>query len=1412
MVILTLLIGCSSGGKSPVLPDSNGAGEISDELPLVSGVPGGVKDSVRETGSGIELGTVRGIFNAVGLLGTFDLNLDAGAMTGELSSVRTALMGESFLVSGASFFSVKPCMDCFRIESVELTSDNTILVRFVIRHPFEKGDTGQPPSAKNRLDLDLFDLAMVIVPYSATFRNFPLLEVNAYTNMVVAPDGFTTELADWTNNPHVCPYFLIVDESGSATPDWNRFEMGTPDTYLPVYFKGGGLFRLYLTMGYGVSAEYLTRLAPIYYNPEFNKKPAWKVEVIPPEGSDPPTALNTWSETDFTTPKNVIIQVWDWQHNATVSDNFPDIENRDHIYDSSRIKKVSVEIRNMTSTVKYTSQSESGDGSPADPLIYKIPVANELHLPAGQYFGLVKVMDERRPATQGSYGAIDSLVHSPDGGTLYWATIPEFATYQLFTATVVGGDSITVTSPNGGETWGIGSQKTVMWSSTGSIANVSIDLSLNGGSTYTVPLAVNQPNTGSFVVNPVGNWPTQNARVRVYDALDITMIDKSDADFTIQAISGPIEVLTPNGGEVWAKGTVQNITWNADASITYVKIELSLDSGATYTIPVAGSTANDGIHEWNVPEVAVGTTNRIKISKLTDSSVFDTSDADFEITCPIAPPPGNVTATDALYPDKVVVYWDVVSGATGYDIYRDNILQVGNHPSTSWNDMTPVPGVVYYYQVATINSCGTGVKGPADPGEPGSACILPVAPASCTASDGTYTNRVEVTWALVPGASGYNIYRDFGGAPVAANVGAPPWFDNSVSRCVNHDYEVSAVAPCGEGPKSASDVGYSEDFPLATTGVTATDGDFWDKVTVSWVAIANADSYDIYRDTILVQNDFVGVTWNDTAVVQGVIYNYQIEGVNACGNGPIAPAAPGEPGNACVLPALPANVTATDGDFPDKVTVSWIASAGATGYNIYRDTVLKQSNYAGITWDDVAAVPGTIYNYQIEAVNACGTTAKSPPDPGEPGNACVLPATATGLNASDGLLADRVSLSWNAAADATSYDIYRDAGFLQNVVVTTYDDMTVIPGVMYTYEIQSVNTCGLAGMSVPDDGYAYACTLDADNDCTTANQSFMIDSHADCVDLVDEDWYYIYAPPKGIAVTSTLDFVLPAGALDVYVYGIDPGQACPGTLITSQLGVAGITSVPVPASTYSRIYIRLIGNTGQVTYTMNVALDPAISKIPIQIVVATDDGTPTGNWPMNGPTPLDLTILNNMITWGYSFWNQYGYDLDWDGVTVTIAGAQFYNIDDGAESIAMHAAHHINGLLSLYFVNQIPPEYNGAYCVIYPKPLQTVDNTYSVYDPNGWYTQMIVAHEEGHGFGYFFDEYLYGTHVPPCACGDNVCLGYTPSLFWIDNGCYAGNLMWYDYGWTWDSYDIQLTQWEAVNQFQFEYPANFPWF
>ena len=103
----------------------------------------------------------------------------------------------------------------------------------------------------------------------------------------------------------------------------------------------------------------------------------------------------------------------------------------------------------------------------------------------------------------------------------------------------------TVTAPVGGTSWGVGTSQTVTWSVAGTnaapvnTANVAIQLSLDGGSTWPVTLAASTPNNGSANIT-VPNNPTTNGRIRVLAVGNIFYNVNQGGPITITGVAPPV--------------------------------------------------------------------------------------------------------------------------------------------------------------------------------------------------------------------------------------------------------------------------------------------------------------------------------------------------------------------------------------------------------------------------------------------------------------------------------------------------------------------------------------------------------------------------------------------------------------------------------------------------------------------------------------------------------------------------------------------------------------------------------------------------------------------------------------------------------------------------------------------------------
>jgi fibronectin type 3 domain-containing protein len=173
-------------------------------------------------------------------------------------------------------------------------------------------------------------------------------------------------------------------------------------------------------------------------------------------------------------------------------------------------------------------------------------------------------------------------------------------------------------------------------------------------------------------------------------------------------------------------------------------------------------------------------------------------------------------------------------------------------------------------------------------------------------------------------------------------------------------------------------------------------------------------------------------------------------------------------------PLAPSGLTATAGT--GLVTLSWSASTGATSYNVYEGTASGAENATpvatGIT-STTSTIPGlsngTTYYFKVAAVDTFGTSPLSSEASATP--APVAPPAPTGVTATEGN--GQVTLSWNAAAGATSYNVYEGAvaGGESGTPVATGISSTnfVVSGLSngtnYYFKVAAVNQTGTSPLS-----------------------------------------------------------------------------------------------------------------------------------------------------------------------------------------------------------------------------------------------------------------------------------------------------------------------------------------------------------
>jgi len=94
---------------------------------------------------------------------------------------------------------------------------------------------------------------------------------------------------------------------------------------------------------------------------------------------------------------------------------------------------------------------------------------------------------------------------------------------------------------------------------------------------------------------------------------------------------------------------------------------------------------------------------------------------------------------------------------------------------------------------------------------------VPAQVTGVAASDGTFTDKVRVTWSSAARASTYKVLRN--GVVIASGISGTTYDDTTATPAVTYAYSVKGTNSSGDGPESATNNGYRAPTLIAGTGV-----------------------------------------------------------------------------------------------------------------------------------------------------------------------------------------------------------------------------------------------------------------------------------------------------------------------------------------------------------------------------------------------------------------------------------------------------------------------------------------------------------------------------------------------------------------------------------------------------------------
>jgi len=268
-------------------------------------------------------------------------------------------------------------------------------------------------------------------------------------------------------------------------------------------------------------------------------------------------------------------------------------------------------------------------------------------------------------STDGGLTYPNTIVAStPNSGYYYW-TVPNTVTTQCrvrvsdaaVTATssasagnfTIVNPTITVTNPNGGQTYIGLTNQTINWTNTAVSNYVNLQYTTDNSNWTNITTLYNNAVTGTYTWQ-LPNVATTLARVRVVDYYNNAIGDMSDTTFTITLAPAALQITSPNGFESFAVSTQNYIQWNS-TSITSVNLEYTTN-GTTWTNIANNINTAIGYYLWTVPNTP-STTCKVRVVDANNSALSDASNNNFTIVTPFitvnSPNGGEVYYTGSGY-------------------------------------------------------------------------------------------------------------------------------------------------------------------------------------------------------------------------------------------------------------------------------------------------------------------------------------------------------------------------------------------------------------------------------------------------------------------------------------------------------------------------------------------------------------------------------------------------------------------------------------------------------------------------------------------------------------------------------------------------------------------------------------------
>ena len=559
--------------------------------------------------------------------------------------------------------------------------------------------------------------------------------------------------------------------------------------------------------------------------------------------------------------------------------------------------------------------------------------------------------------------------------------------------------------------------------------------SVDGGSSWSWATAAPVYNSATSLTVAVNNTVARTIWIRVCAAygssqcsgsVTVTVTATGSGAADLLPVPGSL-VVSPNpvqvGQTLGFSFTVRNAGSGAATITTTTRVRLSASSSApSPSDPLLASLATPPLAAGaSVPLNGSGTVPDslapgvyyiwVTVDALAQLASENRTNNDFGVSITVLPrteqrPSAFTLNTPTVLCDVnrqipvVQLTWSASANATSYEIYRDG-SPVANIPATLlfYYDFTDVrSGRSYTYVVRARNASGTTDSNIGSVAVPTDTCSPNQAPGSFLLSNDPprcdYTPPVGpavlLRWGAAKGASSYEVYRDgskiyplsgvFTGTTFEDVSGLQPGqLYRYLVRAINsYGFTESNSLPVWVPQNTCQTSGPPRAFTLTARAGCTTGTPSGQAVYLRWSPSGDAEQYDVLRDNIVIRRALpatVDQFVDTTDIIAGRSYTYVVRARNIWGTID-SPVTTIRADAFCTAPPVP-QASAQPGcrGTAPFVQISWSESAGAEGYEIYRDGYLVAGSLplANRSWTDGdSLVPGRRYTYAVGARNRFG--------------------------------------------------------------------------------------------------------------------------------------------------------------------------------------------------------------------------------------------------------------------------------------------------------------------------------------------------------------------------------------------------------------------------------------------------------